>query len=127
MILACQNHGAAAVPGWFSGWLPGGAMRISVGIDIAKEVHWITAIDPYGVVQIDRKLLNTPTDIASLTDQLGALGGTVRISLDVVGGIAGLAEAMLAAAGFALVHVPGLAVKSRIAMSGRICRRRNPA
>jgi transposase len=90
--------------------LPGGAMRISVGIDIAKEVHWVTAIDADGVVQIDRKLLNTPTDIASLADQLGALGGTVRIGLDVVGGIAGLAEAMLAAAGFALVHVPGLAV-----------------
>jgi hypothetical protein len=28
----------------------------------------------------------------------------------VVGGIAGLVEAMLAGAGFALVHVPGLAV-----------------
>ena len=85
-------------------------MRINVGIDIAKEVHWVTAIDADGVVQIDRKLLNTPTDIASLADQLGALGGTVRIGLDVVGGIAGLAEAMLATAGFSLVHVPGLAV-----------------
>ena len=30
--------------------------------------------------------------------------------MDVIGGIAGLAEAMLAEAGFALVHVPGLAV-----------------
>src|SRR6266851_1592356 len=89
---------------------PGGTMRISVGIDIAKEVHWVTAIDAAGVVQIDRKLLNTPADIASLADQLGALGGTVRIGLDVVGGIAGLAEAVLAAAGFSLVHVPGLAV-----------------
>ena len=34
----------------------------------------------------------------------------VHIGLDVIGGIAGLAEAMLAQAGFALVHVPGLAV-----------------
>ena len=34
----------------------------------------------------------------------------MRIGLDVVGGIAGLAEAMLAEAGFPLVHVPGLAV-----------------
>ena len=40
--------------------LPEGAMRISVGIDIAKEVHWITAIDADGVVRIDRKLDNTP-------------------------------------------------------------------
>lgn len=84
--------------------------RISVGIDIAKEIHWITAIDADGVVLIDRKLLNTPTDIAALADQLTSLSGAIRIGLDVMGGIAGLAEAMLAAAGFILVHVPGLAV-----------------
>ena len=85
-------------------------MRISVGIDIAKEVHWVTAIDHEGVVRIDRKLENTPAAIASLIDKLKQLGGTVRIGLDVVGGIAGLAETMLAEAGIALVHVPGLAV-----------------
>jgi len=85
-------------------------MRISVGIDIAKEIHWVTAIDADGIVRIDRKLLNTPSDIATLADELTALHGTVRIGLDVIGGIAGLAEAMLAQAGFALVHVPGIAV-----------------
>src|SRR5260370_33027828 len=88
----------------------GDAMRISVGIDIAKEIHWVTAIDAGGVVQADRKLLNTPAGIATLVDELTALRGTVRIGLDVIGGIAGLAEAMPADAGFALVHVPGIAV-----------------
>jgi transposase len=85
-------------------------MRISVGIDIAKEAHWVTAIDVDGVVHIERKLENTPAAIAALIEELRRLGGSVRIGLDVVGGIAGLAEAMLAEAGFALVHVPGLAV-----------------
>jgi transposase len=85
-------------------------MRISVGIDIAKEVHWVTALDADGVVRIDRKLANTPVDIAALIDELTALGGQVRIGLDVMGGIAALSEAMLTGAGFALVHVPGLAV-----------------
>jgi transposase len=85
-------------------------MRISVGIDIAKEVHWVTALDADGAVHIDRKLPNTPAEIAALIDELAALGGTVRAGLDVVGGIAGLIAAMLAEAGFALVHVPGLAV-----------------
>jgi transposase len=85
-------------------------MRISVGIDIAKEMHWITAIDSDGAVHIDRRLPNRPTDIAELIDELVSLGGQARVGLDVVGGIAGLAEAMLAAAGFALVHVSGLAV-----------------
>lgn len=85
-------------------------MRISVGIDIAKEIHWVTAINADGAVLIDRKLLNTPTEIAALADALAAFGGTARIGLDVIGGIAGLAEAILAEAGFTLVHVPGLAV-----------------
>jgi len=85
-------------------------MRISVGIDIAKEIHWVTAIDADGVVRLDRKLPNKPPDIAALAKELAALQGTVRIGLDVIGGIAGLAEAMLADAGFALVHVPGIAV-----------------
>jgi len=85
-------------------------MRISVGIDIAKEVHWVTAVDHDGVVLIDRKLANTPAAIASLIDELKGLEGRVRIGLDVVGGVAGLAAAMLAEAGFALAHVPGLAV-----------------
>jgi transposase len=93
-------------------------MRINVGIDIAKEIHWVTAIDAGGVVLLDRRLENRPTAIAELVNALAALGGEpggepegdVRIGFDVVGGIAGLAEAMLAEAGFALVHVPGLAV-----------------
>lgn len=85
-------------------------MRINVGIDIAKEMHWVTAVDSDGVVLIDRKLANTPTEIAGLVQELARLGGAVRVGLDVIGGIAGLAEAMLAERGFALVHVPGLAV-----------------
>jgi transposase len=85
-------------------------MRISVGIDIAKEAHWVTAIDVNGVVHVDRKLENTPGAIADLIEELTRSGGSVRIGFDVVGGIAGLAEAMLAEVGFALVHVPGLAV-----------------
>ena len=44
-------------------------MRISVGIDIAKAVHWVTAIDADGVVRIDRKLENAPTAIAELERQ----------------------------------------------------------
>lgn len=97
----------------------GEAVRISVGIDIAKEIHWVTAMDADGVVQLDRKLLNTPADLAALIDELATLRGTVRIGLDVIGGIAGLAEAMLAQAGFTLVHVPGIAVnRARQGMVG---------
>lgn len=85
-------------------------MHISVGIDIAKDVHWVTAIDPQGVIQLDRSLQNSPAAIAQLIDELSALNGNVRIGLDVIGGIAGLAQAMFAQAGIALLHVPGLTV-----------------
>src|SRR5512143_1129539 len=86
------------------------AMRVAIGIDVAKEVHWVTAVDDQGEIRMDRKLENTPAAITALIAELKTLEGEITIGLDVVGGIAGLAEAMLAAAGLRLVHVPGLAV-----------------
>ena len=85
-------------------------MHVNVGIDIAKDVHWVTALDAQGAILLDRSLHNSPGAIAQLIDELSSLGGTVRIGLDVIGGIAGLAQAMLAQAGMVLVHVPGLTV-----------------
>lgn len=85
-------------------------MHISVGIDIAKEVHWVTVLDVQGLILIDRKLHNTPTAIAQLIEELRALQSTVRVGIDVIGGIAGLAQAFFAEANMQLVHVPGLAV-----------------
>jgi hypothetical protein len=85
-------------------------MPIAVGIDIAKEVHWVTAINATGETILDRHLANTPAEIAALIDELTALQRTITVGLDVIGGIGGLTEAMLAEAGFPLVHLPGLAV-----------------
>jgi transposase len=85
-------------------------MRVAVGIDVAKAAHWVTAIDDAGTVLIDRSVANEPDAIEELIAELRSLKGEVTIGLDVVGGIAGLTEAMLAAASFRLVHVPGLAV-----------------
>lgn len=85
-------------------------MGIWVGIDIAKGVHWATAIDDLGQVVLDQRVVNDPAALQGLIEDLEALGGEPVIGLDVVGGIAGLAEAMLWAAGLRLVHVSGLAV-----------------
>ena len=85
-------------------------MGIWVGIDIAKHVHWATAIDDVGQVLVDQRVPNDPVGIQGLIDGLAGLGGEPVIGLDVVGGIAALAQAMLQAAGFRLVHVSGLAV-----------------
>jgi transposase len=85
-------------------------MGIWVGIDIAKHVHWATAIDDLGQVVWDQRVANEPAALQQLIEALAGLGGQPVIGLDVVGGIAGLAEAMLGAAGFRLIHVSGLAV-----------------
>lgn len=85
-------------------------MTTFVGIDIAKEVHWICAIDAGGNVLLNRRLFNTPGDLAQAVAELHALPAPVRIGIDVLGGIASLTQAMLLNAGFALLHVPGLAV-----------------
>ena len=71
-------------------------MRISVGIDVAKEVHWAAAVDDAGRVVLDRRVPNDPAAQAALVAALRALEGEVVVGLDVVGGIAGLAQALLA-------------------------------
>jgi transposase len=85
-------------------------MSTSVGIDIAKELHWVCAIDGSGTSLLDRKLANTPEDLLRLASELGALPAPLRIGIDVLGGIASLTQAVLLEAGFELVHVSGLSV-----------------
>ncbi len=89
-------------------------MPIAVGMDIAKEFHWVCAVDAgSGEQLLSRRVDNDPEALAALIDELEAreaTGGPARVGLDVVGGIANLAACMLAEAGLGLVHVPGLAV-----------------
>jgi transposase len=85
-------------------------METFVGIDIAKEVHWVCATDSQGTALLDRKLLNTPEDLSRLVDELQALPQPARVGIDVLGGIAALAQAVLVQAGFAVVYVPGIVV-----------------
>jgi transposase len=85
-------------------------MGTSVGIDIAKELHWVSAIGSAGEILLDRKLANTPEDLMRLVDELKALPAPVCIGIDVLGGIAALTQAVLLEADFELVHVSGLSV-----------------
>ncbi|WP_442892379.1 IS110 family transposase, partial [Ensifer sp. MJa1] len=85
-------------------------MRVSVGIDVAKTVHWACAVDEAGRIMLDRAVDNSPDQIASLVFDLRALGGEPVIGLDIVGSFASFLEASLLAEGFRLVHAPGIAV-----------------
>lgn len=94
-------------------------MQIAVGVDVAKEFHWAAAVDERGSELLSRRVGNEPAQIQALIDELQQLRGAVAVGIDVVGGIASLLTAMLAEAGFALVHVPGLAVnRARQGTSG---------
>jgi transposase len=90
------------------------AMGVAVGIDIAKEFHWATATDRLSGEQLfSRRVENEPVSLAGLIEHLERLEadrGPVTVGIDVIGGIASLLVAMLAEAGIAIVHVPGLAV-----------------
>lgn len=77
-------------------------MTISVGIDIGKAFHWACAVDEQGAVLLNRKVLNTPEDLLKLSAEWRTLSAPVRIGMDVLGGIAALAQAVLLEAEFEL-------------------------
>jgi transposase len=96
---------------------------VAVGIDVAKEFHWVRAIDTSDSrLLVDRRVDNEPVALHELVAELQALAvkhGQLRVGIDVVGGIAGLVAAMLLEAGIDLVHVSGLAVnRARQGMVG---------
>lgn len=85
-------------------------MTTWAGIDVAKDIHWICALDGGGKVLLSHAVKNTQTELDALSAELRALPGPLTVGLDVDGSIATFLQAVLLADGLALVHVPGLAV-----------------
>lgn len=84
--------------------------RIPIGIDAAKDSHWVTAITDTGDIILNKRFKSTPSAIDELIVQIKALGGDRTIGIDMTGGIAALLIAMLIDAGETVVHVPGRSV-----------------
>lgn len=97
-------------------------MGLAVGIDVAKLIHWVVAVDDDGHQILSRRCDNTPDAIEVLIgdlDQLAAEHGPATVAVDIVGGIASVLTTMLLDAGLDLVHTPGLLVnRSRRATRG---------
>jgi transposase len=95
---------------------------VAVGIDVAKDFHWVRAIDRRdGDVIFDGRVDNRPAALADLVAGLEGVRdrGRMTAGIDVVGGIASLLCAMLLEAGIEVVHVSGLAVnRAREGTSG---------
>jgi hypothetical protein len=72
----------------------------SVGIDIAKEVHWVCAVDREGALLLNHKLLNTPENMLRLAAELGRLPAPVQVGIDILGGVASLTQAVMLETGF---------------------------
>jgi transposase len=85
-------------------------MRISIGIDVAKDIHWVVALNEHGETLVSCRVENDPEAIEALTSDLQALEGERTIGVDLVGGVATVLCAMLISAGEELVYVPGIAV-----------------
>lgn len=89
-------------------------MPIAVGLDIAKEFHWVCIVDgASGEALASHRVDNEPEALDRLVAEIAAAvaeRGPARVGMDVVGGIAALAACVLHEAGLPLVHVPGLAV-----------------
>jgi len=95
---------------------------VAVGIDVAKDFHWVQAVDRRdSEVLLSARVENAPPQLAALVEQLEGLrdGARLTVGIDVVGGIASLLTAMLLEAGIEVVHVSGLAVnRAREGTSG---------
>jgi len=95
---------------------------VAVGIDVAKDVHWVQAVDRRdSEVLLCGSVENAPPALAALVERLEGLRdrGRLTVGIDVVGGIAGVLSAMLLEAGIEVVHVSGLAVnRAREGTSG---------
>lgn len=85
-------------------------MEIFVGIDVAKDTHWVCATDGTARVVLDRAVENDQSAIDGLVAELRDLGGRPVIGLDITGSLARFLEAVLLVEGFSLVHTPGIAV-----------------
>ena len=95
---------------------------VAVGIDVAKDFHWVRAVDCRdGEAVFSGRVDNTPRALAAFVAQLEDLRarGPLKVGIDVVGGIAGVLTAMLLDGDIEVVHVPGLAVnRAREGTSG---------
>ncbi|MGW6027884.1 IS110 family transposase [Streptomyces sp. NPDC055099] len=88
-------------------------MSATAGFDIAKEFHWLVAVDDHGRLLLNHRVGNDPESIEQAIVELLAIQAEHRgltVGLDLMGGVAGLLTAMLLTADLHCVHLPGLAV-----------------
>ncbi len=87
-------------------------MRFWIGIDVAKEFHWMVVLDEEGSVVLSRRVEATEADLEDALLEIAAFGNPVdrAVGIDIVGGPATTLEAALLERGERLFYLPGTAV-----------------
>jgi transposase len=86
-------------------------IKVWVGIDAGKEVHWAHVLDTAGTQILSRRVENDEADLSGLIDEVLALSGEVVWAIDQPGGGAALLLALLWERDQRVLYLPGLSVE----------------
>ncbi|MGH2812128.1 MAG: IS110 family transposase [Actinomycetota bacterium] len=84
--------------------------RVVAGMDAGKEFHWLAVVDEGGGTLLSRKVYNTEEDVTLAISEVESLSGDRLWAVDIPGGVASLALALLWEHGEQVVFVPGITV-----------------
>ena len=84
--------------------------KVFAGLDAGKEVHWLAVVDQSGETLLSRKVDNTEQDLAAAIGEAAALSDERLWAVDIPGGVASLALALLWEKGERVVYLPGITV-----------------
>lgn len=85
-------------------------MSLAIGIDVAKDKHWVVAFSETGKVLWDSAVSNEGDALEEMLAGIQALDQSRTWGVDLVGGLASLVTTILVAAGETVLYVPGLVV-----------------
>jgi transposase len=93
--------------------------QLAIGMDVAKDAHWVVVLTAAGDVVWEQAVPNDGPALEAMLAAVRRVGEGRVWGVDVVGGLATLATAVLVAAGEAVVYVPGVVVnRARDALPG---------
>jgi transposase len=84
--------------------------KVFAGLDAGKEIHWLAVVDQAGDTLLSRKVDNTEQDLAAAIAETSALGDERLWAVDIPGGVASLALALLWERAERVVYLPGITV-----------------
>ncbi|KAA5824573.1 IS110 family transposase [Saccharopolyspora hirsuta] len=86
-------------------------MRVWVGIDVGKEVHWAWVVDDEGTCMLSRRVANDETDLLTLIAEVTELGANeITWAVDLTTAESALLLAILWSHGQKVRYLPGKAV-----------------